>query len=400
MSKPYGLLADLHLHPWSSFSHVLPTGVNSRLQMLLDEIDRAAAEVKAAGGDTLIWAGDVFHIRGSVAPSVFNATRDALRDIGYKHGVHVVIMPGNHDLEGRESTRLGSAVTGLEMSCDMDGIGGVAVINDVHLHHIHDGQSLILVPWVEDIATLKVVLQEVERRWEGQLFPPKRAECDLIIHAPIDGVIEGLPHHGLDPDFLAGLGFKRVFAGHYHNHRQMHPGVAVPRGPERVLTPDEKWKPEEFDCYGEVWSIGALAHHTWSDVGSRAGFLIVGDEVTWRKSHLPEFVDVGKALEFCTPEELPFVVDGNYVRVRVEASKVKEVEAAKKELLDMGARAVLVQAEPKAPAREGTTVATVSAGASLEVQVGEFVAKGIKPELAEAVSKAAMDVLAAAGVEA
>jgi len=374
--KPYGLLADLHLHAWSSFSRTLLTGVNSRLEMLLDEVERAAIEVKAAGGDTLVFAGDIFHVRGSVAPSVLNPTRDRLREIGRKHGVGILIMPGNHDLEGRDSTRIGSAVTSLEMSCDMGGRGGVFVVDDVHMAAI-DGRPIILVPWVENIETLKVVVQEVERRWEGRPFPPKRAECDLILHAPIDGVIAGLPGHGLDPDFLAGLGFRRVFAGHYHNHRQMRSGPS------------------------EVWSIGALAHHTWSDVGSRAGFLIVGDEVSWRKSHLPEFIDIGKALEFCDPEELPLVVDGNYVRVRVEAAKVKEVEAAKKELLDMGAREVLVQAEPKAPVREGTTVATVSAGASLEVQVGEFVAKGgAKPELADAVSKEALDVLAAAAVEA
>jgi hypothetical protein len=56
-----------------------------------------------------------------------------------------------------------------------------------------------------------------------------------------------------------------------------------------------------------------------------------------------------------------------------------------------------VQAEPKAPIREGSERATVKAGASLEVQVADFIKGAAKPELAEAVAKEAMDVLAAAG---
>jgi DNA repair exonuclease SbcCD nuclease subunit len=383
MTKPYGLLADLHLHAWSAFATTLPSGVNSRLEMLLGEIERAAIEVKAAGGDTLVFAGDVFHVRGSVAPSVYNPTRDRLRHISQEHGVRIIIMPGNHDLEGRDSTRIGSAVTALEMPSDMDGDGGVGVISSPKAQWLDD-QWIIMVPWFESMDDLKFQLENIEKIvWPTATVKlPARSEVDVIIHAPIDGVIEGLPCHGLDPTYLSGLGFKRVFAGHYHNHRCMTHG-AVSAG----MVPN-----------GEVWSIGALAHHTWSDIGSRAGFLIVyPNEVNWRKSHLPEFLDLGKVAEFCEPEELPLLVEGNYVRVRVEAAKSKEVEAARQELLDMGARAVLVQAEPKAPVREGTTVATVKSGASLEVQVADFIKGAAKPELAEAVSKEAMDVLAAAG---
>ena len=142
-------------------------------------------------------------------------------------------------------------------------------------------------------------------------------------------------------------------------------------------------------------SIGALAHHTWSDVGTKAGFLLVDEgEVSWRKSHLPQFVDLAQ-LATVDPDDVPLLVDGNYVRVRVEADKSKEVEQARKELMDMGARAVLVQPMPKTAAvRAGTTAATVKTGASLEASVAEFI-KGMNGLADSArVAAAALDVLA------
>jgi DNA repair exonuclease SbcCD nuclease subunit len=351
----FGLMADLHLHAWSAFSTTLPDGMNSRLDGLLTEIDRCAREVATRGGKVIVLAGDIFHVRGSVAPSVLNPTIDCLRGLHRDYGIEFIIMPGNHDLEGRHSERLGSAVTALEGK-------GVTVANE---GVIDEGNNFILVPWVENIAALK---EKLTRIADGYV-PEQRAGADLILHAPIDGVIEGLPFHGLSPEWLASLGFHRVYSGHYHNHKVM--------------------------AEGKVVSIGALAHHTWSDVGSRAGYLIVSlesGEFGWRKSHLPEFVDLSRLTEL-EPDEVPLMVDGNYVRVKVAADKMKLVEQAKKELLAMGARAVLVQAEPAAPAREGREVATIKSGASLEQSVVDFV-KGMKHEREEEVAKAAIDVLA------
>lgn len=365
----YGLAADLHLHSWSAFSSTNADGMNNRLSMLLDEIERLCKATHEAGGSDVIFAGDVFHVRGSVAPSVLNPLRDCLAVMHDRYRVHFTILAGNHDLESKDSKRMTSAVTALECAW-------VTVVNEPT--KIKDIDAY-LVPWFDDIASLKQVL-------ENLCVPASlRGEFDLIIHAPIDGVIEGLPAHGLDPDYLAGLGFKRVFAGHYHNHRQMHPGVAVPKGTGK--------SPEDFDYYGEVWSIGALAHHSWSDVGSRAGFLLVhDDEVHWKPSQLPAFVDLGSLVDVPT-EDLPGMVKGNYIRVRIEADKVAEVEGVRKELLDMGARAVLTQPQPKAPVRAGVERATTTAGASLEVSIKAFAAKLEDPER---VTKAAFDVLAAA----
>lgn len=349
-NPPYGLMADLHLHNWSSFASDMPSGINSRLHMLLTEIERCAVEVRKVGGNKIVMAGDVFHVRGSVAPSVLNPTKDMLKRLHQEHGTEFIIIPGNHDLEGKDTTRIGAAVTALESD-------HVCIITEPTYFH---GINSYLIPWFEKTSDLMEKLNEL-KPGEGELA------FDAIVHAPIDGVIPGLPGHGLTPEALAQLGYRNVYAGHYHHHKA-------------------------FD--GGAVSIGALAHHTWSDVNSKAGFLLVDPSegtYKWMQSHLPQFIDLSKLVESVAPEEVPLLVPGHYVRVRVEATKSKEVEAARQELLAMGATAVLVQAEPKPPAVE-MRATSVKAGASLEVSVTDFIA-AMPITDTEAVVRAAMSVL-------
>jgi DNA repair exonuclease SbcCD nuclease subunit len=354
----YGLMADLHLHRWSSFSGTTPEGLNSRLHGLLSEIERCAAEVHEAGGQHVVLAGDVFHVRGSITPSVLNPTKDMLAHCHTTYGTEFHILAGNHDLEGRNSERLGSAITALEC-------GYVRVFND---YAYLDQLNAVLVPWHEETAKLKSLLEKIAA---VDTAVTDTRTYDLIIHAPIDGVIEGLPLHGLEPSYLASLGFRRVFSGHYHNHKVM----------------------EE----GKVISIGALAHHSWSDIKSKAGFLLVDSESShfeWRASQLPQFIDMNELVDM-DPEDIELVIDGNYVRMRVEADKSKEVEAARGELVGMGAKGVLIQAQPKQAVREGEVAATVSSGASLEASLTAWVRANLDPSIAGAVGLAAIDVLSA-----
>lgn len=332
----YGLCADLHLHGWSAFSSVNADGMNTRLAGLHAEIMRCAQEVHEAGGSTVVFAGDIFHVRGSVSPTVLNSTIDCLAMAHKTFGTHFMIMPGNHDLEGKESTRLSSAVTALAS-------GHVRVIDGRS-----DEAQFCMIPWIENLGELMRAINSTHSSRENR---------DLIIHAPVNGVIKGLPLTGLYAEKLADYAFRRVFAGHYHNHKKLHEGA-------------------DLGSYhtSDVYSIGALAHHSWSDVGSKAGFLLVHDDrVEWRKSHLPEFIDLSQLTDLA-PEDIPLVVDGNFVRVKVTVTKSKDVENARKELLDMGAKAVLVEALPKPPARAGTEHITIKSGASLEASVIGFIA--------------------------
>ncbi|MEZ2310842.1 hypothetical protein AB6809_29780 [Paraburkholderia sp. RCC_158] len=350
---PYGLLSDTHNHSWSAFASVGSDLVNTRLTTILDETERCAVEVKNAGGNTIYHGGDLFHVRGSIPPSVLNPTRARFEHIYRTHGVKFRLLPGNHDLEHKHSNAVGNSVEAMRSEW-------VEVDHDVREHAEH---MVVQVPWIERVEDLKAKLLSIA---EGLGDNGVIADYDLIIHAPIDGVIAGLPDHGLTGEWLAELGFKRVFAGHYHNHKEIVPG--------------------------KVWSIGALTHQTWGDVGSKAGFLIVSDgEVKWHSTRAPQFVDIEANMD---PTEVSLRCDGNYIRVKVQNAKPSEVSAIRDGLMKHGALGVNVNVV-KVATTGRPTVSTVKAGASVEVQVTDYI-KGASFEHSELVAQAAINVLAEA----
>lgn len=356
MGKPYALLSDQHAHLWSAFSTALPSGVNSRLAVILGEMERAADELVAAGGSTMVFAGDLFHVRGSIDPEVLNPTVDCVERI-LGRGVQIFAIPGNHDLKGRETVELGNAMQTLGK---LDGFTVVTKPTSFEL----DGECVFLFPWRSAVTDLRAEMEAVAYR----------GHWDAIIHAPVNGVIFGIPDHGFDAKELAGLGFKRVFAGHYHNHVDFGNGVC---------------------------SIGATTHQTWSDIGSKAGFLLVHpDKVVYRASHAPKFVEINADTD---PDDISLIVDGNYVRVCFETLSPSEEIEWRETLVGMGAKGVVIHAS-KAPAvsRAGATVKT---GASLESSVGGYIAT-LAHEREAALTALCQDILsraraaASAGVEA
>ncbi|MCP1540000.1 metallophosphoesterase [Methylorubrum extorquens] len=333
---PYGLLSDIHAHAWSAFSTKLPNGRNSRLQIIVDELLRAAHEVKAAGGDTLVIAGDIFHTRGSIDPEVFNPISDAFDEI-LKLGMKIVALAGNHDLKSNESTELGNA---FQSFGKRDGIKVVTRPEIVEF----GGHSLLMVPWIPKLDALKAELES----WPGRRDFGLRshAQSDLIMHAGIDGVLSGMPAHGLTPSYLVELGFKRVFSGHYHHACGFESG--------------------------KVWSIGATTHQTASDIGTKAGFMIVGgdaDDINWRASRAPSFVEITEETD---PDDYENIVDGNYVRVRGFVFTDAEEKAFREGLEGMSAAGVVMNTERATTVtRTGTTVSVKAR--TLEISVADHI---------------------------
>jgi DNA repair exonuclease SbcCD nuclease subunit len=333
MTPPYGLVSDIHAHAWSAFSTKLPNGRNSRLQIIVDELLRAAHEVKAAGGDTLVIAGDIFHTRGSIDPEVFNPVSDAFDEI-IKLGMKIVALAGNHDLKSNESTELGNAFQSFGKR------PGFCVVTETTAVSIGK-HTLIMVPWIPKLADLKAVLEQEAKSYASHIH-----NIDLVMHAGIDGVLSGMPAHGLTPEYLVGLGFKRVFSGHYH-HACGFEG-------------------------GKVWSIGATTHQTASDIGTKAGFMIVGGDagdINWRASRAPSFVEITDETD---PDDYENIVDGNYVRVRGFVFTDAEEKAFREGLEEMNAAGVVMNTERATTVtRTGTTVSVKAR--TLEISVADHI---------------------------
>ncbi|MEN3334863.1 MAG: hypothetical protein V7641_4228 [Blastocatellia bacterium] len=333
MDLPYALISDTHLHAWSVFSELGEDGINSRLRIILDEIVRAATTLKELGGREIFCAGDVFHVRGSMVPSVLNPSLDVFEAL-IRQGFEIMMIPGNHDLEAKDSARVTNAVTALEKV-------GVQVVHKPSLISTSN-RVIAMVPWQPSILKLKDAIEELGNRAILEGHSP--ASLDLIVHAPLDGVRAGIPASGLTANILAELEFKRVFSGHYHN---------------------------QVDFGNGVYNIGAMTHQTWSDVGSKEGFAIVaGDVVSFYSSKAPRFVDLANLDDLSS--DLQELISGHYVRARVEISSEKHLPELRESLLKSGAAGVVIHPIKKASSISRSS-SSVAAGASIDESIAEFI---------------------------
>lgn len=345
MSAPYGIISDLHLHSWSAFSEITPEGENTRHIRIMDAIREAFAKLRECGGHRMFIAGDIFHKRGEIAPAILNPSMDLFKEL-IADGFEIFAIPGNHDLTANDSQRVGNSVTALE-TC------GVIIAHEPMEVDMGDDHKIIMFPWFSTVAALTQSMDE----WRSTLHIDSDGDDNLyleaIIHAPIDGVLPHLPSHGLAASALAETGFNRVFSGHYHNHK---------------------------DLGDDVYSVGALTHQTWGDIGSLAGYIIVdGGEVTHYETSHPKFVDLSGDEE---DSEAAEKCDGNYVRVRGEFENETDLKEIRQGVLDLGALGVtVIPIKTVTVNRAGETVTAPATSASLDASItGYLTKKAARPE--------------------
>lgn len=272
---PYGIISDVHLHNWSAYSTTDKLGTNSRLQQILDAIEQCANEVFVKGGKDLIITGDLFHTRGVIKPSVLNPTIDLFRSISAR-GMRVYAFDGNHDAEGKVISKYGSSMYALGLIDNFNIFYEPTIVDD----------KFLFLPWEEEPEKI------LNLATKGTKLIPK---LTLFMHVGMSGVIPGNLGHTLNPSDFDKLDLKYVFSGHFHNHVNFN---------------------------SRIYSVGALVHQTWGDVGSLAGFLVVSeDEVKHFETKAPKFVDL----------EIGVNVTGNYVRIKdMELTEIKAQELIKK----------------------------------------------------------------------
>jgi DNA repair exonuclease SbcCD nuclease subunit len=303
----YAVLSDIHAHAFSLFSKTETDGVNSRLRITLNEMKRAAQALQAAGGTRMVIAGDLLHTRGQIDPEVLNPLRSTIEEI-LAMGIDIDAIPGNHDLKSAETQELSSSIQNL---AQISPSGGVFTIHNEPIVIGIDASGLAFVPWRNAKEQL---LKDLEALANGR-YAALKGSVDVFIHAGIDGVLSGMPAHGLTHVELGAFGFRRVFAGHFHNHKDFGNGVV---------------------------SIGATSHHNWGDVGTRAGFLLVNEtdgSFTFHRSQAPHFIDISGM----QPDDIAMVAPGNYCRVRGSAMTADEIKDLRQLLSDMGAMGTSIE---------------------------------------------------------
>ena len=233
MTVPYGVISDPHYHRWDAFATTNSDGLNSRLEIQLDATKEAARAMKAAGCQYMLVAGDTFHVRGAVSPSVLHFVTETYEWIIKELGLEVAMLAGNHDLETNDSVYSANAAASLRSI-------GVEIVCGKRAHSIKMGDVTVhMMSWRNNHAELISDLKTLRSGLSGD-------KHDVVVHTSINKAIPTMPDVGIDAQELKDIGFRLLLSGHYHNHKEVLPGVV---------------------------SIGALTHQNWGDVGSLAGFM-------------------------------------------------------------------------------------------------------------------------------
>ena len=311
------IISDTHYHNFDRFAQTNSAGVNTRLASVIDATTEAAALALEKGVGVMIHAGDCFHVRGKISPTVLNPVLDLYKSIVDK-GIRVYMIAGNHDLESRDSNELSNTASALQ-SVGVNVINEVTVVEDI---------KCVFFPWHSSLTALKDAMRKASADLEG--------EFTAVIHAPMNGVLANIPDNGLDTKELNSLGYKRIYCGHYHNHK----------------------------VFDSVVSVGALTHQNFGDIFSKAGFILeLGGEVKHFETSVPKFVDVDM-LEAFSPEEFSDLVAGNFVRARLEDADEKDIANLRADLESADAAGVLITSTSK---RATTTKRSVSAKSGVTI---------------------------------
>lgn len=284
-------VADLHIHPFSAFSEMDETGLNSRSQIILDAFAEAMEyAVKNSIRDVFI-LGDVFHVRGRLYAREFVEFWSVLQ----RHNLadlNIYIIAGNHDYLSKASDETALKVLPVNVLAN----GGVGTVSYPH-------REVCFIPWRTTEEQLKSKDNKI----------PKGAI--VVGHLAIKGGEVGSAEHimeeGIDPKIFKDAGI--VLLGHYHKRQQITDNVHF---------------------------VGSLVPHDFGDIGEEGGFAVLDTDTLGLEYHsvsAPKFMSV-------KPDELDKVkVKGNYVRI--EGSEQIDEESIRKKALKLGAQAVVFNTE-------------------------------------------------------
>jgi DNA repair exonuclease SbcCD nuclease subunit len=290
-------ISDLHFHNYKPHSEIID-GVNSRLLDIAGAVKAAYYIGRENGCELCLVAGDIFHVRGYLRPSVLSFVTELLAELAME--IPTVMIPGNHDMENYSG-----GATAID---NLDLLDGVNVVTEPDMITIN-GQNIITIPYIHKMDDFKETFQRLSKKYASP-------ETITLIHQGIDAFAsDGMPETGLTPEWLMAHNEGWTFSGHYH-------------------TPSNK---------GSVVNIGAVCHHTFGDVGENRGCYIFDNE---SKKPLyyslaeaaPSFVDVTSGTHL---EEEP--IKDNIIRIKAK-SKAEATRLARA-VKDFNPKSYVVQLE-------------------------------------------------------
>jgi DNA repair exonuclease SbcCD nuclease subunit len=218
------IISDLHGHNWPRFATTLPDGTNSRFADLINVLDQVEDFIVERKPRYLIIEGDLTHRRYYVQFSVYTVLMAWIIRMREIHGVIVICLVGNHDIESEGVHSLGPLA-----------LAGICVVDRPQALDLDDFGPQWFVPYMS-----------------GNRIPdffhatgvPYRKDQFVFLHYCLDGKILSNEFAVPSPLKKSDLdGFEKIFFGHIHS-----PSV-------------------EDD--GRIVYVGAPLHFDFGDVGKR-----------------------------------------------------------------------------------------------------------------------------------
>jgi len=211
--------SDWHLHNFKDYANVGSGGINSRAQWILYAIRQILHYAHVYGIKHVLFAGDMFHQRGKVEVSLYNAVYDTIEDFFYNYGVTVIMIPGNHDNIDNSDKPEFSFRKFSEIAWVVDDFDVIGVKSDLA------GKvdvNVFCAPFVKNVKKTKDKLEEFANRAKNM------PNSILMSHIGVTGGVTGKEHYALKDMYaireLKPECYKYVVLGHYHTP-QVLPGT-------------------------------------------------------------------------------------------------------------------------------------------------------------------------------
>ena len=221
--------ADWHIHEFADFSRTLGVSwsnhsqrfievddseskpMNSRLFNILNGLCDIRDYAQAHNITQVINAGDVFHKRGSISVTAFNAMHKVLESF-YRQGISMYIIAGNHDQVDASVSPETSIHTFKDIAC---------VIEKPQIMSIAQGMDtldLVLVPYSKD---KKFILESIH----DLKYQVSSKKSILVAHLGVTGGTVGSGMYMMSDEYsmkeLEYDKWKFVILGHYHQPQML-----------------------------------------------------------------------------------------------------------------------------------------------------------------------------------
>lgn len=306
--------ADWHAHNFSDFSHMInvrwdervcryltsdtdeSTSMNSRLLDTLTAICDMRDYMVVNGISTMLFAGDMFHHRGTIDVTVFNPVHKVLSTFSMM-GLEVLAIAGNHD-QVDNSIRPMSA---LETLGDV-----ITVVTEPTVKYPDGSVPVVLIPYSKDKEYICDSIEEML---------PQYGNGVLVAHLGVDGATVGSGMRSVREEYtLSNLHYDHwhyIVLGHYHQPQLLSDNTFYCGAPVQNNFNDELPSTVQGGGYNGFYVID-------TDKRYDAEFVPI--------TSVPRFITVTSADEIASMSS--DMLSYNHIRVRAQADQADDIQTA------------------------------------------------------------------------